>query len=177
MNRIKKIVRNIIIIIVLFLFIMNRSGLYFTPLAAHRSSERSIHYGPSKVIHMEDFKDGKYILGTYDKWVSCDTVNRAWLFFWHAGNQPLGFENDKSVSVNYTYMSSGQNHIAYGIINDKGIQKIEINLSSGVTLIQSDFYEDLFLFTWKSDQENKITFQSIRGYDVDDNIIYEEIRH
>ena len=173
MSRIKKIIRNIFIIVILSFFIITRLGLHFTPLSAHESSERSINYGPSKVIHTEDFKGGKYILGKYDKWVSCDTVNRTLLFFWSAGNQPIGFENNKTKKVCYTWSASYDNFKAYGIINDNNIKKIEVTLSNGDVLTQTDFYEDLFLLTWKS-KANEEYFKAIRGYDAKDKLVYEE---
>lgn len=174
MSRTKKIIRNVIIIVIFSFLLAYQLGLYLTPLAAHENSERSINYGPSKVIHIEDFGKGKYILGKYDKWVSCDTVNRVWYFFWIAGNQPIGFENDKTKAVCSTWSASDQNFKAYGIVNDKNIKKIEITLNDGVILSQSNFYEDLFLMKWTLEKDRNQYFKAIRGYDSEDNIIYEE---
>ncbi len=171
MSRIKKIVRNICIITLLSLFIMSRLGLYFTPLSAHESSERGISYGPSKVIHIEDFENGKYILGKYDKWVSCNTLIKTWFFFWRA-NGNVGFENVKTEKISYTWSSSYNNFKAYGIVNDADIKKIEVLLSNGEVLAQTDFYEDLFLLTWHSDEKETIYFNGIRGYDADGNIVF-----
>lgn len=165
---------------------MNVSGLIFhhrynftgiqaiSPLSAHEHSERSIHYGPSEVVHIEDFDGGKYILGKYDKWVSCNSVNKSLFFFWRFGNQPTGFENDLTKAIDYTWGSSYMNYRAYGIINDSIVNKVEVTLSNGQTFTETVFYEDLFLFTWKSDKSGDWYLQSIRGYDSDNNIIYEE---
>ncbi len=177
MSRTKKIVRNMCIIIILLIFIVTRSGLYFTPLSAYESSERGIHYGPSEVVHIENFKNGKYILGKYDKWVSCNTVNKKWLFFWWAAGQPAGFENDKSKKVSYTWSSSYNEYNdfrAYGIVNDTDIKKIEVLLSNGEVLTQTEFYEDLFLLKWNSDEKENIYFKGIRGYDSNGNIVFED---
>lgn len=174
MSRIRKIIRNIFIIVILSFFIITRLGLHFTPLSAHKSSERSINYGPSEVIHIEDFEKGKYILGKYDKWVSCDTVNRVLLFFWSAGNQPIGFENDKTKKVNYTWSASYNYFHAYGIVNDKNVKKIEITLSNGNVLTQTDFYEDLFLLTCESKEKENMYFKAIRGYDAEGKLVFEE---
>jgi hypothetical protein len=140
-------------------------------LAAHKSSERSIHYGPSEVVHTEDFDGGKYYLCKYDKWVSCNTVNRTWLFFWSFGNQPTGFENDRSKPIAYTWSMSYQRNKAYGIINDDRITKVEIVFMDGSSLTETHIYEKLFLFTWISEEYG---FQTIKGYDKDNNLIYEE---
>ena len=174
MSRTKKIIRNMCIIIILSLFILSRSGLYFTPLSAHESSERGLNYGPSKVIHIENFKNGKYILGKYDKWVSCNTVRKTFLFFWRVGGQSVGFENNKSEKVNYTWSSFYYDFKAYGIVNDADIKKIEVLLSNGEVLAQTDFYEDLFLLTWHSDEKETIYFKGIRGYDANGNIVFEK---
>ena len=103
MNRKKKVMRNIITSFILFIIFVKGTGLYFTPLGAHRDSERTAHYGQSEIVHIEDFKKGKYILGRYDKWFSCNTVNRSLLFFWRFGNQVHGSENDLSQPLSYSW--------------------------------------------------------------------------
>ncbi|WP_366923087.1 hypothetical protein MFMK1_003579 [Metallumcola ferriviriculae] len=174
MSRRKKVIRNFIILGILFVIFLNRSGLYLTPLSAHEHSERSIHYGPSEVVHIEDFDGGKYILGKYDKWVSANTVNRTLFFFWRFGSQPIGFENDKSKAVDYTWSSSYENYKLYGIVNDDKVKKVEIILNSGESFAQKDFYDDLFLFTWQSKGNENMYFKSIRGYDSENKVIFEE---
>ena len=153
---------------------MIQLGLYITPLSAHENSERGLNYGPSKVVHIENFKKGKYILGKYDKWISCDTVNRALFFFWSPGGQTLGFENDKTKAVSYTWSGSEQLVIAYGIVNDNRIKKLEITLDNGDILTNKDFYENLFLITRKVKDNKFVAIKTIRGYDSEDNIVYEE---
>ncbi len=174
MSRNKKILRNIVILTILFFVFLNISGLYLTPLSAHENSERSIHYGPSEVVHIEDFDKGKYILCKYDKWVSCNTVNRTLLFLWRFGNQVTGFENDKSEPVDYTWSMSSSYCKLYGIINDNKVKKVQITLDNGKVLTQTEFYDDLFLFTWKSNDKNEWGFKNIKGYDSDNNIIFED---
>lgn len=172
----KKIIRNIVILAILFFLLFIRSGLHLTPLSAHESSERSIHYGPSEVVHIEDFDKGKYILCKYDKWISCNTVNRKLFFFWRFGNQPVGFENDKTKAIDYTWGSTRGNHKLYGIINDKRIERIQVNLKSEKVFTETQFYDDLFLLTWKSDIDHYDDISSIKGYDFNNNVIYEEER-
>lgn len=174
MNRAKKIVRNLIIIAVLFFIFVKGLGLYLTPLSAHEHSERSIHYGPSEVVHIEDFDEGKYILAKYDKWVSCNTVNRTLFFLWRFGNQVTGFENDKTKVIDYTWSMSQNHSKLYGIINDDKIKKIQLTLGDGEIFTETEFYDDLFLFTWSSKNNESLTLESIKGYDSNDNIIFEE---
>ncbi len=176
MSRLKKVIRNIIVLIILFFLFLKSSGLYISPLAAHESSERSIHYGPSQVIHIEDFDDGKYILGKYDKWVSCNTVHRELFFLWRFGNQPIGIENDKTKPITYSWGSSYPYNRLYGIINDANIKKVEITLDDGRVLTQTKFYDYLFLFAWKSPNEGNTFFKHIKGYDSDNNVIFDDGR-
>lgn len=174
MSRFKKIVRNIIILVVLLFLFLMRSGLYLSPLSAHEHSERSIHYGPSKVVHIEDFHGGKYILGKYDKWVSCNTVNRVLFLLWRFGDQPIGFENHKTKAVEYTWDGDGKYYKLYGIINNDKVKRIQIILENGKTFSQTKFYNDLFLFTWTLNGEKNWYFKNIKGYDSHGNIIFED---
>lgn len=175
MSRGKKILRNIVILGIFYFLFFKLSGLYLTPLSAHEASERSIHYGPSEVVHIQDFDGGKYILCKYDKWVSCNTVKRELYFFWRYGNQPTGFKNDKTKAIDYSGGMSWGNCKLYGIINDDKVKKIQITLKNGDVFTETKFYDDLFLFTWKSDNDNgDWNFKNIRGYDCNDNIIFED---
>jgi hypothetical protein len=176
MNRLKRVIRNIIILAVLLFIFIKSFGLYLTPISAHEHSERSIHYGPSEVVHVEDFEKGKYILCKYDRWVSCNTVNRTLFFFWRFGNQATGFENDKSKALGYTWEGSYQYYKLYGIINDSSIKKIEVTLSNGAIFTQTDFYDDMFLLTWKLKDKEDLYSKSIKGYDANNNIIFQEER-
>lgn len=125
MNRKKKVARNIVILIILSILTFTRS-LYLTPLAAHEASERSMHYGPSEVIHIEDFDGGKYILSKYDKWISCNTAKRTMLFFWTFGDQVTGIEVDKDKPLNFIWNINYVTIKVYGIINDKSINRVEL---------------------------------------------------
>lgn len=174
MNRVKKIIRNIVVIAILLYVYLGYSGLYLSPLSAHENSERSIHYGPSEIVHIKDFEKGKYILGKYDKWISCNTVNKKLFVLWGFGDQVTGFENDKSKTVDYTWNMSHTYYKLYGIINDDRIKEIEITLVNGERIIQTEFFDDFFLFTWKGKDEKGWDFESIIVYDLNDNVIFSE---
>lgn len=179
MSRLKKILRNIIILVILFFIFLKSSGLYLTPLSSHKNSERSAHYGPSKVVHIENFDKGKYILCKYDRWISCNTVNRTLFFFWRFGNQVHGRENDLSKALYYTWnMSSYKDkcyYRAYGIINDDRIKTVEVTLDNGDIFTQNEFYEDMFLITWNANDDRVMDFAGIRAYDSNGNILFENI--
>lgn len=132
-----------------------------------------MNYGPSKVVHTENYEKGRYYLCMYDKWISCDTVDRFWYFFWSFGNQVTGIENDKKKALCYTWSSNNPYYKIYGIRNDKSISKVEITLDDGSVLSQTGFYEDMFLIPWKASGNSYV--KSVRGYDKAGNIIFKEI--
>lgn len=168
MIRLKKIVINIILISACLYIFLKITSLYLSPLSAHEHSERLSHYGPSKIIHIENSTNNKYILGKYDKWISLNTINRYLFFFWN-GTNPIGFENTKSKAIEYTWYNSYKALKIYGIINDERITKIEVILDNGATTTITEFYEDLFLYIADTNQFG----HTIRSYDINDELIYE----
>lgn len=171
MNRVKKTILNVIAIVILSFISLSFLGLHLTPLSAHRVSERSIHYGPSEIVHIENFSGGKYILGKYDKWISFNTVNRVGLLFWRFGNQVTGIENDTSNPLNYTYGMDQEKYKLYGIINDPEIKRIEIILKSGEIVNVTNFYDDMFLVLWGKGLSTD--FDKMKAYDSDNNLLVE----
>lgn len=171
MNRVKKTVLNIIAIVALFFIIISFSGLHLTPLAAHRASEHSIHYGPSEIVHIQAFTGGKYILGKYDKWISCNTIHRVGLVFWRFGSQVTGIENDPSKPVNYTFGMSQEKYRLYGIINDSKISKIEVVLKNGEVL-EASYYDDMFML-WGNHDDFHSAFDLLKAYDSNNNLLLE----
>ena len=91
-------------------------------------------------------------------------------FFWY-GTNPIGFENTNSKAIEYTWNMSYNTLKIYGIINDKQITKIVIDVDDGITTTITEFYDDLFLFVCNLDS-NKLG-HTIKGYDSNDNLIYE----
>lgn len=174
MNRKKRILINIIILILLFFVFLRSTGLYLTPLSAHRASERSIHYGPSEIVHVEDFPRGKYILGKYDKYISCNTVNKSLFFLWRIGNQVTGIENDKTKPINFNWSMSKDNYKFYGIINDDRIEKIEVIHNRGEVLTQTQFHDNMFIFTWESEDYKSGYVGKVKAYDNEGNLVFED---
>lgn len=170
MNKTKiiKLELNIIIITVVFILLFTMSGLFISPLTAHQYSERSLHYGPSEIVYSRDYEQGKYYLCRYDQWISVDTINKQKLFFWNLGNMNIIPKNRQDNPISYSWSSTKEYNIVYGSINDDRIKKIEARLTDGSSIIETTFYEDLFLINWKS----KNLFKEIIAYDNDDNIIY-----
>ena len=173
MSRLKKVIRNIIILAILFLFPIRLYGLYLSPVSAHEHTERDMHYGPSEIMQTINVNDEKYLLCKYDKWVSCNIVKRKLLLFWEYENTII-VEDNKMKAVNYSWSGSYQNFRLFGIINDDSIIKIEISNDKGEILTQRVFYDDLFLLTWILNKNENGNYKNIKGYDADNNILFEE---
>ncbi len=171
MNRKKKLVKNIVIIFILFFVLINRSGLYLSPVSAHEASERSIHYGPSQLIHVTNYEGDKYMLCKYEEWVSCDRIERVLFFLWKFGSSPFGFENDLNEKLKFSWSYMNNKCQLYGIVNDDSIKMVEIVLEDGRTFTQTEFHDGLFLFNWTVDGGG-IELDKITGYDGEANKAY-----
>lgn len=177
MSRRKKVIRNFIILGVLLFITFRGIGIYLTPIAAHEYSERRAYYGPSEVVHVEDYEEGKLILSKYDRWISCSEVYRVLFFFWMAGHNALGFENDKTKAINWQLDGTNSYYTFYGIINDDKVKKVQLILNNGQTYSETEFHDNLFLFIWKAVKRigyEKWLPSSVRGYDENNNVIFEE---
>ena len=172
MNRPIKTVRNIILIVVLITLFLALTGLRLTPTQAHRASENGIHYGPSEIIKIFDHGDYQHLLCKYDKWISCNTVNKYLFFFWSAGSQPIGFENDKNKDIDYSGSFSNNRNLIYGAVNNIDITKVELYISEENILSQDNLYDQLFYFTWES-EGSEWGIMKIIGYNSNGEIIYE----
>jgi hypothetical protein len=174
MNRNKKLLRNVVLVVLISLLFMNRTGLYFSPISAHESSERNLHYGPSEVVHIEDFDGGKYLLCKYDNWISCNVVEPRLFILWSHGQSPFGRENDLTKKLDYSWGNSENNSVFWGVINDKSITKVELLLEDGSKLETTDFYEDLFLLTWKTTNMDVYGYIKVSAYNADGKVVFEE---
>jgi hypothetical protein len=173
MSRSKKVIRNVFIIIILAFFLLSWLGLSFTPFKAYEKAESGSNYGPSKIVHIENYKNHKFILGRYDRWVSCSNVKRAFLLFWAAESTPITVENDKNKALCYTWSFYNPMLKVFGTINDDKIKKVEVKLSNGNIVTQTEFYDGLFLLIYDTEDMGNIYFEAIRGYDIDNNIVFE----
>jgi hypothetical protein len=174
MNRNKKLLRNMVLIVLISLLFMNRTGLYINPITAHESSERNLHYGPSEIVHVEDFDGGKYLLCKYDKWISCNVIERRLFILWSHGQSPFGRENDLTKKMDYSWGNRENNSFFWGIINDKSITKVELELKDGSKLTTTEFYDDLFLLTWKMVTREIYGFKKISAYNSVGELVFEE---
>lgn len=145
MNRRKKLIQNLLILIIIIPLFLNRSGLYISATSAHKASERSIHYGPSNIKHIENLGNRKLFLCEYDQWLSCNTINRTLGVFWSFGDQPVGFKNNLNEAIDFTWQGSHNVYIVYGKINNPAVDYIQLVTKSETITIRT-FYDDMFLY-------------------------------
>lgn len=177
----QKLIRNTLILVLLLLISTSFLGASFTPLSAHKRSERTANYGPSTIIKSQKIKGGMLYLCKYDKWFSLNTVKRGFLGLWYAGDQVHGSENDIKNAINYSWgISSIKDNYRlgkfYGIVNDPNIKSVKLALDVNDEMKifeQKELYDSMFLFTLEGDVVN---FQAakITGLDKDSNIIFEK---
>ncbi len=172
MNRAIRTVRNIVIIGVLFTCFLALEGLRLTPIQAHIVSEKGIHYGPSEIVKVFDHGSYQHLLCKYDKWISCNTVNKHLLFLWSPGSQPIGFENDKNKDIDFSWNVSKGVDLVYGGVNNPHITKIELHIDETNTLIQNSLYDGLFYFSWEGKDHHWQDLKII-GYNSNNEKVYE----
>lgn len=154
--------------------------LSLTPLAAFRQDEKRRYYGPSEVVQIQKFGHMAYGVGKYDRWYSFQEISKLY-FVWQIPFDIKIVENDinKSISARVAYDSFGNYNVAFGIVNDMNIKKIEISLENGKILSQSNIMEGgLFLLPWEQgfDGSNYDGIM-IMGYNSQNKLLFEEKLH
>ncbi len=149
MHRILKTIRNFILIGLLLAVFMAFTGMRPTPNQAHEYSDKVRHFGPSEILSVYKYDGYQDMLCKYDNWITCDTI-RGRLIFWQNSNNSA-FEIDKSESLNFSgRLTSDGVNIVYGIVNDPNIAKVKLKVPGMEPMIQEEFQDDLFYFTWES---------------------------
>ncbi|WP_186430373.1 hypothetical protein [Clostridium sp. BSD9I1] len=150
----------------------------FSPVKAHEQSERTYHYGPSKIIKTIDLDGEKIYLCRYKDWFSANTVKRG-IIKWYPGNQVAGTPIDHSKQVSYSLSGSGikdNTMIAkvYGYVSDPKITTILLEDESKTNTLRYALDESkMFIFHWNEDmQSSKVKY--LKGLDRDGKVIYEE---
>lgn len=173
MNRKKKIVRNLILLLLCSISFFYMNHLYLFPSHANEASERGLHYGPSQVIYETDYELGKYYLCRYDQYISCNSIQRAFGIFWQYGGNHYGTEINKDDPITYNWsMSDSKYWIFFGQINDSNIASLKLTPeSSEESFTQNDFHDGMFLFHWIG-QNQSCGFQ-LTAYDKDGTVLYQ----
>ncbi|WP_097027182.1 hypothetical protein [Clostridium peptidivorans] len=150
----------------------------FSPIKAHEQSERTYHYGPSKIIKTIDLDGGKIYLCRYKDWFSANTVRRG-IINWHPGDQVSGTPIDYSKQVSYSWSGArikGDIMIikTYGYVSDPKITTILFEDEGKTNTSRYALDESkMFIFYWNEDMQ-KSKEKYLKGLDRDGKVIYEE---
>ncbi|MBK1812328.1 hypothetical protein JHL18_17020 [Clostridium sp. YIM B02505] len=150
----------------------------FSPLKAHEQSERTYHYGPSKIIKTIDLGKEKIYLGRYKEWFSGDTVKKE-LIKWYPGEGVGGTLIDSSKQVSYSwYGSSTKNNEmimkVFGYVSDPNITTMQIDGEDKISSAKYQLDESrMFIFYWNEDNKLNRT-KYLLGLDKDGKVIYKE---
>ncbi|GAB1475643.1 hypothetical protein MASR2M70_04750 [Bacillota bacterium] len=181
MTRLKRMIRNLLIMAVLLFLVMKVNGLYVSPINALYASERDLHYGPSQIVHSIDYGKGRYFLGRYENFIACSFIDRSLGIFWRYG-AGSGVENEKERALFTSYRSNEEGDwMVFGIRNDPSIAKVEIEVQNenGEMQIHSSgtFYEDMFYIMWKGGNDEDVLFskifKGIKAYDDKGTVVYD----
>lgn len=112
----------------------------FTAVGAYRASERTMHYGPSKIEKVIDVKNGKVFLGKYKNWISAAPIEKRFIK-WYPGGGDEGYNikySDK-ISQFIGYGDMGHNSYIYrvfGYVNDSNIKSVSLQFEESKKRIQ-----------------------------------------
>ncbi|GGH21788.1 hypothetical protein [Paenibacillus segetis] len=179
-----------IAIVLVFLF-FRLDDAYFgslTPMKAHELSERSYHYGPSKIVREVHFDDNTTVyLGVYKDWFSADTVIKQGLG-WYPGGGVAGMKIDSSKSLTYNWgITSRDKKLSlaqfYGYVTDPEITSVVLNtltlngddsdVRTPASMSQDINDDQMFLFIW-NDKDLNSNWVSIQGLDREGKVRYEQ---
>lgn len=180
MTRLKKVIRNIILIAVLLFLVMKLNGLYFSPVNALHASERDLHFGPSEIVHSFDNGNSRYFLTRYEDMISCSPIDRFLGVFWRYG-AGSGVEIKKERPLFTSYRTKEGDWLIYGIRNEANITRVEIEMrnTAGETQIYSSdtFYENMFYIMWEGENDSEVLFSEIfvgiKAYDDKGAVVYD----
>lgn len=167
----------VVLVVICFKYYILAYGS-FSPLKAHQISERTFHYGPSKIVKTIDLSGGKIYLCKYKDWFSADTVKKG-LVRWYPGDNVGGSPIDYSKQVSYSW---GNSHIKkeisimtiYGYVSDPNISVMVLERESGATTLRYNLDKSkMFIFNW-NENEHKYKIKYLRGLNKKGKVIYEK---
>lgn len=171
-KRLRKIIRNIVLIPILFLLTTRVLGLYLRPENLFRDSELGLNYGPSEIVYSEKDREGNlYLLSKFDKNFYVASLEKRWIFFYSIGSQSISENTGQDIEIGLYYNGDKEeNLLVYGIKNEEKIESIELILDNKSYLVE-DFHEKMFLERFKTDDYRGL---EVLGRDKNGLIIFEK---
>ena len=173
MSRRKKLIRNIIILSLICSFFYFTGGYYLSREACIMDSIRSLYCEEDEFITSSNLNDYDITLvaDLDNKTASLFSTKRVG-FLYRIGDNTTGNKLRKDKPLVLGGLSSSQFGSAIYIYrNDKNIEKIEVAVENGETVILDEWEKDFILLSF----ENKENWTHIvcRVYDDSGNLIYE----
>lgn len=179
MTKKAKLIRNIFILVVLFLIIKTFFFGSFTALSAFKKAEKASNYGPSKIVKTLELDGEVLYLTKYNEWCSLSSVRRGFLGLWYPRKGFYGELYNDEVPIYFSTKYSGNDSNAlitlHGIVNDSNIKSVKSTLKVDdriIELEEKNLEENIFLLSFQGECSNHEVLTLI-GLDKDSKVIYE----
>ncbi len=149
-KRIRHIIRNLAILLVLGLLVFHLYGLYFSQEKLHRANERAMHYGPSdEILYRYTGKDGYGFIVSRcgDEGLSITSTRRILGFLWMNDWNNNGLSGFRSCETQVMAIDIREYDMVIGVVNglDAAFVRIVYHLPSPLNLYSSSLLESPFV--------------------------------
>ena len=173
MTRKKKLIRNIVILLLIGMFCYFTGGCYLTKESCIMDSVRSLYSKEDEFII--DAKVNSYevtLLADSDNLTAAIFATKKTGPFYRIGNNMIGSKINREVPIDIDGMFSNEfGTVVYIYRNDKSIEEIEVILGTGETVIMNDWEKDFILITY-DDMDNWM-HTICRVYNENHKVVYE----
>ena len=151
----------------------------FSAIGAYRSSERTMHYGPSEIKKIIDVKNGKVFFGKYKNWISAAPIEKK-IIKWYPGSGGAGCPIKYSDKISHFEQCSAMGtdsyvYTVFGCVNDSSIATVNLQFKKDGKINSMNYKiasDKLFIFCFDK-YKSKDNLISLRGLDNKGKIVYE----
>ena len=177
MNKKKKLIVQVTLLIVILLVFAHLQHLFFSWESAYHHLEQYEHFGPASELHMLNDSDDRYILAKYDRWIAIFLIYQQYGLFYRPGSMatPLEIQQDQEISIQTgrAYFEEGQ-YIVYAYAKDP-ITVLKVDLTDGSSFTLEPLAEHIYFGHWPwayREEEEKVV--KVRGYDESGELVCEK---
>ena len=173
MSKRKKLIRNIIILVLLCAFYYFISSCYLTKEACIMDSVRGLYSKETEIITDARINDYEVtLLADLDNLTAAIFATKKTGLCYSIGNNMTGSRINRDVPIDMDgFFDSDVGSVLYIYRNDKAIDEIEVVLRSGETVIMNEWEKDFILITYEDTDNWKPTI--CRVYDENNELVYE----
>lgn len=172
MNRVKILIRNIVIILLLILVSCYINGVYISKENCILDSLRALYGTEREFVTEIDLTKASFTLmfDSDKKTVSMIGVEKHGPFY-TAGNCSVGDKIDEDAPFDvFGYYSLNSGPIYYVYRNDKNIDRVEVELENGTSFVLDEWIKDFAVMHIEALQWSNGLY---RAYDQEGNFMYE----